>query len=79
MSPLAGALFTSGPLSSNAHSNLQLHIFERSENRFLGEGRGRSVQDQLLYSPVRRFRCVDLVLRGTRQGMRTGELAEIAP
>jgi hypothetical protein len=52
--------------------------FELAEMGFLGERRGRSIQEQLLYSPIRRFGSVDFVLRGTREGMRTGELAKIA-
>ena len=36
------------------------------------------MEHQLLYPPIRRLGSVDFVLRGTRERMRTGELAEIA-
>jgi hypothetical protein len=40
---------------ANARSNLEPPKFERSEMGFLGERRDRSVQEQLLYPPIRRF------------------------
>jgi hypothetical protein len=40
---------------ANARSNLEPAKFERSEMGFLGERRDRSVQEQLLYPPIRRF------------------------